>query len=56
MFQVAGYQQGQLQYRFLKPVENVDASFGGHFGPRDPVPDRTQPKCEGGNPPPWARP
>jgi hypothetical protein len=55
MFQIDGYRNGQLHYRGPKPVENVDASFGGHFGPGDPLPDRTQPKCERGNPPAWAR-
>jgi branched-chain amino acid transport system substrate-binding protein len=55
MFQIDGYQNGQLHYRVLKPVENVDASFGGHFGPGDPLPDRTQPRCEHGSPPAWAR-
>jgi branched-chain amino acid transport system substrate-binding protein len=55
LFQVDGYKNGMLQYRILKTVQNVDASFGGHFGPGDPTPDRTQPRCTHGHPPPWAR-
>jgi branched-chain amino acid transport system substrate-binding protein len=54
-FQIDGYSHGRLQYRRLKTIENVDASFGGHFGPGDPLPDRTQPPCRHGNPPRWAR-
>jgi branched-chain amino acid transport system substrate-binding protein len=55
LFQVDGYKRGALHYRLLKRVENVDASFGGHFGRSDPLPDRTQPPCEHGHPPAWAR-
>lgn len=55
MYQVDGYKNGQLHYRVLKTVENVDASYGGHFGPGDPLPDRTQPRCTHGHPPAWAR-
>jgi branched-chain amino acid transport system substrate-binding protein len=54
-FQIDGNAHGVLHYRTLKPIENVDASFGGHFGRSDPLPDRTQPPCEHGNPPRWAR-
>jgi branched-chain amino acid transport system substrate-binding protein len=53
-FQIVGIAHGAPQYRRLKPIENVDASFGGHFGPSDPLPDRTQPTCKHGNPPRWA--
>jgi hypothetical protein len=55
MFRVTGNDKGALSYRLLKTIENVDASFGGRFGPGDPVPDRTQPPCEPGNVPAWAR-
>jgi branched-chain amino acid transport system substrate-binding protein len=55
MFQIDGYAPGAPHYRRLKTVKNVDASFGGHFGPDDPLPDRTQPPCKKGDPPPWAR-
>jgi branched-chain amino acid transport system substrate-binding protein len=55
LFQIDGYERGALHYRVLKTVENVDASFGGHFGRGDPLPDRTQPPCEHGHPPAWAR-
>jgi branched-chain amino acid transport system substrate-binding protein len=54
-FSVSGNKQGVLGYTAPKAVENVDASFGGHFGPGDPLPDRTQPACRHGSPPVWAR-
>jgi branched-chain amino acid transport system substrate-binding protein len=56
MFKIDGYKNGQLHYAFLKTVEDVDASYGGHFGPGDPLPDRTQPRCVRGHPPQWAGP
>jgi branched-chain amino acid transport system substrate-binding protein len=55
LLQVSGNKGGALDYKVLKTVENVDASFGGHFGPGDALPDRTQPPCRHGSPPPWAR-
>ena len=55
MLQISGNKGGALDYKVLKTVQNVDASFGGHFGPGDPVPDRTQPPCRHGSPPAWAR-
>jgi branched-chain amino acid transport system substrate-binding protein len=56
LYQVTGNKRGVLKYKLpgLKTVENVDASFGGHFGPGDPLPDRTQPRCRHGSPPAWA--
>lgn len=54
MFQVTGNDKGKLSIRLLKPIANVDASFGGHFGPGDPTPDRTRPPCRAGSPPAWA--
>ncbi len=53
-FRVTGNDKGRLSIRLLKPIENVDASFGGRFGPGDPIPDRTRPPCEAGSPPVWA--
>jgi branched-chain amino acid transport system substrate-binding protein len=53
-FQVTGNDKGTLSIRLVRPIENVDASFGGRFGPGDPIPDRTQPPCEVGRPPAWA--
>lgn len=55
LFQVDGYKKGALHYRGPVTVPNVDESFGGHFGPGDPLPDRTQPRCVHGHPPAWAR-
>ena len=54
LLQVAGNDRGTLSYRPIRTIEDVDASFGGRFGPGSPAPDRTQPPCERGNPPPWA--
>lgn len=54
LLQVISNNKGVLGYKLLKTVDNVDASFGGHFGPGDPVPDRTQPPCRHGSPPAWA--
>lgn len=53
-FQITGNDKGTLSIRLLKPIENVDASFGGRFGPGDPIPDRTRPPCDAGSPPAWA--
>lgn len=53
-FRVTGNDKGRISIRLLKPIENVDASFGGRFGPGDPTPDRTRPPCEAGSPPAWA--
>ena len=38
----------------LFTVPNVDQTFGGAFSTSTPSPDRTNPKCVAGNPPPWA--
>jgi branched-chain amino acid transport system substrate-binding protein len=55
LYQITANDKGNLSVRPLRTIENVDASFGGRFGPGDPLPDRTQPRCEAGNPPAWAR-
>ena len=34
-------------------IPDVDQTFGGVFGPDTPAPDRENPKCEKGTPPPW---
>ena len=52
--QVVRNDGGTLRFRTIRTLQDVDASFGGHFGPGDPRPDRTQPPCEQGNPPAWA--
>jgi len=38
----------------LFTVEGVDQSFGGAFSGDTPNPDRDNPECVAGNPPPWA--
>jgi branched-chain amino acid transport system substrate-binding protein len=45
---------GELGFKVLKTVENVDQTFGGAFGPDSPAPSRDEPACEAGTPPPWA--
>jgi branched-chain amino acid transport system substrate-binding protein len=34
-------------------IPDVDQAFGGVFTADSPAPDRTNPKCEKGTPPPW---
>ena len=38
----------------LYTVPDVDQTFGGAFSTDTPNPDRDNPKCVAGNPPPWA--
>ena len=54
LYEIDGNDGGALHYRVVKAIDNVDASFGGHFDPGDPLRDRTQPACEHGRPPAWA--
>jgi len=46
---------GSLGFEVVKTVENVDQTFGGLFSAADPAPDRDNPACEAGSPPPWAQ-
>ena len=39
--QVVRNDGGTLRFRTIRTLQDVDASFGGHFGPGDPRPDRT---------------
>jgi len=55
MFRVTGNDGGKLSFALHRTVENVDASFGGHFAPGGPLPDRTQPPCTRGKVPAWAK-
>jgi branched-chain amino acid transport system substrate-binding protein len=34
-------------------IPQVDQTFGGAFSAETPAPDRQNPKCEKGTPPPW---
>jgi hypothetical protein len=46
---------GKLVPKTVGVVPNVDASFGGYFGPTSPLDSRTQPVCRKGYVPSWAR-
>ena len=37
----------------LATIPEVDQTFAGAFSPETPSPDRTNPPCEEGTPPPW---
>jgi branched-chain amino acid transport system substrate-binding protein len=37
----------------ISRIPDVDQTFGGVFSPDTPAPDRENPKCEKGTPPPW---
>jgi branched-chain amino acid transport system substrate-binding protein len=39
----------------LKTIPEVDQTFGGAFSPETPSPDRTNPPCAEGTPPPWTQ-
>ena len=56
LHRVAGNEEGALTFEPLRTIEEVDASFGGRFGPGDPPPSRVEPSCEQGSPPAWAVP
>lgn len=53
--QVVKLPGGQLGFKTLKVVKQVDQSFGGHFSPKTPSPGRNSPPCKKGNVPAWAR-
>lgn len=46
---------GKLFVRQIRVVPDVEQTFGGYFGPTSPPPSRTQPACERGHQPSWAR-
>jgi branched-chain amino acid transport system substrate-binding protein len=46
---------GVPEIKTLKRVTSVDASFAGAFTPETPNPDRENPRCVPGNPPPWTK-
>jgi branched-chain amino acid transport system substrate-binding protein len=54
LVRVSGNQDGALAFEPLRTIAEVDASFGGRFGPGDPPPSRVEPSCEQGSPPAWA--
>ena len=47
-------ERGNLVFRTFKTIEGVDQTYGGAVRMESPTPDRTQPSCQRGTPPPWA--
>ena len=47
-------EQGNLVYRTFRRIDGVDQTYGGAVRMTTPTPDRTQPVCRHGDPPPWA--
>src|SRR3954469_14305901 len=45
---------GQLGFKVVKTIDQVDQTFGGLFGPDSPDPSRDEPAKATGNPPPWS--
>jgi branched-chain amino acid transport system substrate-binding protein len=45
---------GDLGFKVVKTIDQVDQTFGGLFGPDSPDPSRDQPAQATGSPPPWA--
>jgi len=45
---------GDLGFKLVSTIDDVDQTFGGLFGPDSPDPSRDQPAKATGNPPPWA--
>jgi branched-chain amino acid transport system substrate-binding protein len=45
---------GELGFKLISTIDDVDQTFGGLFGPSSPDPSRTEPEKATGNPPPWA--
>ncbi len=44
---------GVPDVKTLKEVPDVDQTFAGFFSPETPTPDRENPACKKGTPPPW---
>ena len=44
---------GVPDVKTISSIPEVDQSFGGVFTADTPAPDRENPKCEKGTPPPW---
>lgn len=56
LFQVVEDETGDgvPDIKTLKTIPQVDQTFAGFFSEDTPSPDRENPKCEKGTPPPWA--
>jgi branched-chain amino acid transport system substrate-binding protein len=46
---------GVPDVKTIKTIPQVDETFAGFFSPETPSPDRTNPKCKAGTPPPWTK-
>jgi branched-chain amino acid transport system substrate-binding protein len=46
---------GVPDVKTIKRIPEVDQTFAGFFSPESPSPDRENPKCEKGEPPPWTQ-
>ena len=46
---------GVPDVKTIKTIPQVDETFAGFFSPDTPSPDRTNPKCNAGTPPPWTK-
>jgi branched-chain amino acid transport system substrate-binding protein len=44
---------GVPDVKTIKRIEDVDQTFAGFFSPETPSPDRDNPECKTGTPPPW---
>jgi branched-chain amino acid transport system substrate-binding protein len=45
---------GELGFKLVSTIDEVDQTFGGLFGPDSPDPSRDEPAKATGSPPPWA--
>ena len=45
---------GELGFKLISTIDDVDQTFGGLFGPESPDPSRDEPAKATGSPPPWA--
>jgi branched-chain amino acid transport system substrate-binding protein len=46
---------GVPDVKTIKTIPEVDQTFAGFFSPETPSPDRTNPECQAGTPPPWTK-
>jgi branched-chain amino acid transport system substrate-binding protein len=46
---------GVPDVKTIETIPQVDQTFAGAFSPETPSPDRTNPPCEEGTPPPWTQ-
>jgi branched-chain amino acid transport system substrate-binding protein len=53
LFKLQTDAEGQLVWKPLRTVENVEQTFNGYFTPDDPPPGKDTIECKRGSPPPW---